>query len=123
MRFELVPHQLNEDLPLIYMWEIHSTSGELMGRYVGKAKSGANRPLKHYRRNVSNILQGKPYRKHNPSGFRRIHHALASAQAQGYEITLQFLCNVSPNENINEVEQKYIQSMKCSGEEAWQLNG
>lgn len=122
MRFQLLPHTVNEALPLIYMWEILELGEVLVGRYVGKAKAGGKRPLNHYRRNVANILSSKPYRKGNPGGYRRIHQALAKAEQNGCRISLQFLCNVAPYENINEIEQKYIRAYSCAGGEAWQLN-
>jgi hypothetical protein len=123
VRYRLVEHDLDEALPLIYMWEIHSLDGELLGRYVGKAKAGANRPFKHYRRNVLNLLRKKPYRKAKPDGYRRVHHALARAEREGLQVTLQFLCNVGSHENMDEVEQKYIREKNCVGPEPWQLNG
>ena len=123
MIFSELPHTLRVDLPLIYMWEIHDKDGKLLGRYVGKAKSGAKRPLTHYSRNVANILARKPYRKANPDGYRRIHRALADAQCHGNSITLQFLCNVLPGETIDEVEQRHIRDQNSRGEELWQLNG
>ena len=122
MRFQLLPHELSEELPLIYMWEIHETDGTLVGRYVGKAKAGAKRPLKHYKRNVANILLRKPYRKGNPTGYRRIHQALAEAERKGLQVTLQFLCNIQLHESINELEQKYIRIHNSAGSEEWQLN-
>ena len=99
MRFTLLPHALNPNSPLIYMWEIRDAKGALLGKYVGKARAGASRPLKHYKRNVTNILLNKPYRKGNPIGYRRIHRALADAERKGLEVTLQFLCNVAPSED------------------------
>ena len=123
MQFLRLPHELNESLPLIYMWEIREPGGLLVGRYIGKAKAGANRPLKHYKRNVANILASKPYRSGNPGGYRRIHHALAEAERRGLQVTLQFVCNVAPHENINEVEQRWIRMQNCLGSEEWQLNG
>ena len=94
-----------------------------MGRYVGKAKMGAGRPLKDYPRNVAKIRADRPYRISNPTGFRRIHLALAEAERTGLQITLQFLCNVAPHENINEVERMHIRQQRCLGAETWQLNG
>ena len=123
MQFRHVDHKLDESSPLIYMWEIHAADGSLFGRYVGKAKAGAHRPRTHYKRNVANILADKPYRKGNPVGYRRVHHALAEAERTGLQITLQFLCNVAPHENINDVEQLQIRLHNCAGGEAWQLNG
>lgn len=40
--FRCLAHELDESLPLIYMWEIWDYRGELVGRYVGKAKAGAS---------------------------------------------------------------------------------
>ena len=122
MRFNVLPHALNEAQPVIYVWEIRSSKGGLIGRYVGKAKAGAQRPLKHYGRNVANILSGKPYRKGKPTGYRRIHRALAEAERRGDVVTLQFLCNVAPSENINEVEQRHIREQSSRGNQVWQLN-
>lgn len=123
MNFSLIAHSLKETTALIYMWEIRTADGDLLGRYVGKAKNGASRPLTHYPLNVANLLANKPYRKGNPYGFRRIHRALAEAQVQGHRIELSFLCNVKDGENINELEQKFIRDQNSSGDEPWQLNG
>ncbi len=123
MRFRVLHHEINERRPLIYMWEIRSIEGVLLGRYIGKAKEGSGRPLKHYKQNVANILQGKPYRRGNPTGYRRIHLALAKAEREGLEITLRFLCNVGAEEDINAVEQDHIKLHKSCGDEKWQLNG
>lgn len=122
MLFLELPSTYRLDLPLIYMWEIHDGDGALLGRYVGKAKNGAKRPRTHYSRNVANILLGERYRKGNPDGYRRIHHALAEAQRQGHSITLQYLCNVMPGENINIIEQRKILEHDSHGPEPWQLN-
>lgn len=123
MRFTLLPHALNPNSPLIYMWEIHDAKGVLLGRYVGKAKAGASRPLKYYKRNVTNILLNKPYRKGSPIGYRRIHRALADAECEGLDVTLRFLRNVAPSEDNNEVERDHIRAQNSLGAEAWQLNG
>lgn len=109
--------------PLIYMWEIRDASGALTGRYVGKASAGAERPLKQYSRNVANILNGKPYRKQKPDGYRKVHQALAQAQRLGHTVQLIFLCNVSPGEDIDEVERHWIREKECQGNATWQLNG
>lgn len=122
MKFHLCPHELNVESALIYMWEIRD-GDDLVGRYVGKAKGGSKRPLKHYKRNVANILLGKPYRKGKPDGYRSIHLALAEAERRGYDVTLHFLCNVNPGENINQIEQKCILEQESRGPASWQLNG
>lgn len=123
MNFSKLADDIIETEPLIYMWEIRDSAGALVGRYVGKARTGADRPLKHYRRNVANLLAGKPYRKSKPDGYRRVHRALAEAEAKGLQITLRFLCNVGKDEDINEIEQRHIREQDSRGVEPWQLNG
>jgi hypothetical protein len=111
------------DQSLIYMWEIiSSTDGKLLGRYIGKSSKGASRPLTHYSRNVANLLAEKPYRKDNPDGFRRIHHALANAMRNGSVVKLVYLSNVAEGEDINHRERYFIASLRSSGSESWQLN-
>ena len=123
MRFVELPSAVDPGLPLIYLWEIRRPGGELVGRYVGKAKGGAGRPRRHYARNVRNVLAGRPYRKGKPAQFRRIHLALAEAERLGHHVTLAFLCNVGSHENINEIEQLHIQLQNSAGPGSWQLNG
>lgn len=123
MNFTEVIYDVDETRPLIYMWVINNNHGDLLGRYVGKAKAGAKRPRNHYSRNVANLLASKPYRKKIPDGYRKIHSALADAQKNGFLIRLYFLCNVQPNENINEIEQWHIKQQNSKGPCAWQLNG
>lgn len=95
--------------PLIYLWEIMDRDGEVCHRYVSKAFRGANRPCKHYRRNVTRLLQGLPYRKGKPEAFREIHHRMADAVRSGYTLRLSFLCNVAADENINSLERRWQQ--------------
>lgn len=121
-RHATAPFSVDPTRALIYMWVIQDKSGQVIGRYVGKAGKGAKRPLTHYRRNIDNILNGRPYRKSNPSGFRRIHRALAEAVIADHHICLFFLRNVETGENINEVERSLILKHKSSGTESWQLN-
>jgi len=122
VKFYLLPYTLNPESALIYMWEIRD-GDRLVGRYVGKAKGGAKRPLNHYKRNVANIVLGKPYRKGKPDGYRRIHRELAEAERRGYCVTLHFLCNVNSGENINQIEKECIIKQNSRGPEEWQLNG
>lgn len=108
---------------LIYMWEIISpTDGKLLGRYIGKSSKGTSRPLTHYSRNVANLLAEKPYRKDNPNGFRRIHHALANAVRNGSIVKLVYLSSIAEGEDINQRERYFIDSLRSSGSESWQLN-
>jgi hypothetical protein len=108
--------------PLIYMWEIWAEDGTLLGRYVGKASKGSTRPLTQYKRNVANILAGKPYRKGKPDAFRRVHRMLAEAMRNGHRVRLSLLKNVEPHESINQVERILIKEHNSSGGEPWRLN-
>ena len=113
---------VDQSRPLIYMWEIWAKDGTLLGRYVGKASKGSRRPLSHYKRNVTNILDGKPYRKGKPGGYRRVHRMLAEAMSNGHRVRLSLLKNVEPHESINRVERILIKEYNSSGKETWQLN-
>ena len=73
MQFVETQGEIDASLPLIYLWEIVDSNGMVCCRYVGKASRGANRPRTQYRRNVNNILAGRPYRKSKPDEFRAIH--------------------------------------------------
>ncbi len=105
MKVRLLPSDVNPTEALIYLWEI-SDRGRVIYRYVGKAKEGAGRPLADYKRNVRNLLAGRSYRK-GKKDFRTVHRRLARAVRLGRTITLRFLCNVAPTENINGVERRY----------------
>lgn len=119
---ESEPCGVDQSRPLIYMWEIWARDGTLLGRYVGKASGGSRRPLSHYKRNVMNILDGRPYRKGKPDGYRRVHRMLAGAMSSGHRVRLSLLTNVAPDESINEVERSLIKEHNSSGSEPWQLN-
>ncbi|MFO4643473.1 hypothetical protein V5H01_17755 [Vibrio cholerae] len=123
MNFDVISQGVNPDKALIYMWEIYDKTDVLIGRYVGKAKNGAKRPLKHYKRNVARLIAGKPYRKSNPNSYRVVHKALADAVDKNYVIKLYFLANINEGEDINQVEQALINQHDCKGSESWQLNG
>jgi hypothetical protein len=107
MEFVEIEGGANPEQPLIYLWEIVAADGEVLCRYVGKAAGGANRPRKHYRRNVNNLLHGRPYRKNKPTEFRSVHHRLAEALQQGHALRLSFICNIVPGQNINAVERHW----------------
>ena len=123
MNFELIKTEVDGDKALIYMWEIYDLTGVLVGRYVGKAKNGSKRPLRHYTRNVERLLSGKPYRKSKPEGYRQVHRALAAAVRAEYTIQLSFLTNVDNINSINTIESALIAEKNCKGAEDWQLNG
>jgi hypothetical protein len=122
MKFEIAAHNIDENAALIYMWEIFNPEGVLLGKYVGKAKSGSKRPYKHYKRNVKRLLAGLPYRKSNATRYRNIHIALGQAVSNDSRIRLSFICNVPTDENINDVEKYHINKQKSYGANSWQLN-
>jgi hypothetical protein len=99
--------------PLIYLWKISSAAGEVVGWYVGKAEGGAKRPTQDYVYNVNRLLQKKAYRTQGRD-YRRVHEAMADAVCAGYVISLRYLCNVSPGEDIYAVEQRYIREYGCT---------
>lgn len=109
MDFQIVDSNIDKSCPLIYLWEIQDSMGRVVYRYIGKAEKGASRPLKHYKRNVNNLLGCKPYRKNNPDGFRKVHHRLAEAGTKRETITLSFVCNVAPDQNIYEIERQWAE--------------
>jgi hypothetical protein len=104
MRFEEGQSDVDPTRPLIYLWEIVGLDGVVCCSYVGKASGGANRPRTQYRRNVHNILNGRPYRKGKPDQFRVIHRRMAQAVRAGETVRLTLVCNVAPGENINQLE-------------------
>ena len=104
MRFEERQSDVDPSQPLIYPWEIISPDGSVCCRYVGKASRGANRPRTQYRRNVNNILAGRPYRKGKPDQFRAIHRRMAQAVKVGEAMRLTLICNVPRGEDINRLE-------------------
>ncbi|VWD62335.1 hypothetical protein BCO71033_06744 [Burkholderia contaminans] len=115
MEFHFDANGTDGTRPLLYMREIHDAqTGELRGRYVGKAVRGSRRPRNHYARNVRRLLVSLPYRKGNPDGFRKVHRALAMAVLKGDRITLTLLRNVRAEEDINEAERTTIEAMGCT---------
>lgn len=123
MNFVVEASGVNPRLPLIYVWSIYSESGALVGRYVGKAKAGEERPRKHYARNVKRLLAKMPYRKKKPDGYRKIHRALADAHSANLRIVLSYECNVAGGKNLSQVELRWIDRLNTKGSEKWQLNG
>ena len=104
MKFEEVRGNVDPSQPLIYLWEIIGPDGEVCCRYVGKASRGAARPRTQYRRNVNNILAGRPYRKGKPDQFRAIHRRMAEAVRVGETMRLTLVCNVPLGQDINHLE-------------------
>jgi hypothetical protein len=104
LRFDFEPAAVDQSKPLIYLWEILDLTGVVQYRYVGKASAGAERPLRHYVRNVRNLLGGKPYRRGKPDRFRTVHIRLADAMRRGWPVRLRLLRNVRDGEDINSIE-------------------
>jgi hypothetical protein len=113
VKFDVFSCGVDETLPLIYLWQIESQSGEVTYRYVGKASGGSGRPRKHYQRNVLNLLAGKPYRKSKPEKYREVHIRLAEATKLGSNLSLYLLENVIDVSAINRVE-KAAQIQYCT---------
>lgn len=105
--FTEAPSGVDPTQPLIYLWEIRGSGGEVLARYVGNAKNGAQRPRLDYRKNVVNILAGKPYRLNKPDGFRAIHRQMADAILAGNTLRLTLLCNIPAGESIDAIEQMW----------------
>src|SRR6478672_6033741 len=104
MRFEEKRTEVDPSKALIYLWEIFGSDGSVTYRYVGKASAGASRPRTQYRRNVNNILIGRPYRKGKPDQFRAVHRRMAQAVQSGEALRLTLVCNVEPSQDINQIE-------------------
>jgi hypothetical protein len=85
----------------IYEWKIAGR-----GSYIGKYTVFSDR-CRDYRRNLSNLRAGRPYRKSNEDGFRRIHRELSDANLKGLSITLVLLENVDPSD-INRRKRELI---------------
>ncbi len=113
LKFEIVRASINLRAPIIYMWEVRDTTGGVIYRYIGKSDQGTNRPLCVYPRTVRNLLSGKPYRKSNPKGYRKVHWQLANAAYAGNPITLRFLCNVPEGIDSLALEKFLQKKYKC----------
>jgi hypothetical protein len=113
LQFEVVLASINLCAPLIYMWEVRDAAGGIIYRYIGKSDRGAYRPLRVYPRTVRNLLSGKPYRKSNPKGYRKVHWQLASAAYSGNRVRLRFLCNVPSGMNSFSLERHLQKKYNC----------
>ena len=93
---------VDQGQPGIYEWHI-----EGVGSYIGKY-GRIRRPTREYGRNVTRLLNRRPYRRANPTGFRRIHYELADAHTRRRKITLIILENVPLLIDRNRREQELI---------------
>lgn len=69
--------------------------------YIGCANS-ARRPEKAYLRNLQRMIEGRPYRKNNPDGFRLIHRRMLDAFHQGDPILIDLIRNVTIENKFSE---------------------
>ena len=100
---------VNPESPLLYRITI---SGTLF--YIGCANS-ARRPQKAYRRNLQRMIDGRPYRKNNPDGFRFVHRRMLEAVQRGEEVTIDLLRNVAK-------DAKFIEE-RAEIDKCWQKYG
>lgn len=101
----VIPDSVSLDLPGIYEWSISYADGTTR-RYVGKYTQ-RNRPTREYHANIERLLDGRPYRKASPDGFRQVHRELAKATEEGREVVLTILENAAPAD-LNQREQALI---------------
>ena len=111
LQFQFEPGDVDQQSPLIYSWAIFDPEGRVRYRYVGKSEPGAQRPLNDYARNVSNLLNGLPYRPQKPDKFRIVHKRMADAVEWSWPIVLNLIRNVHPDENILTVESEYANAL------------
>ena len=105
--FTEAPNGVDPARALIYLWEVLDPAGQMVSRYVGKAKNGAQRPRMDYRKNVNNIIAGRPYRLNKPEAFRAIHRQMANAILAGHSLRLTLLCNIPSGDSIDAIEQMW----------------
>lgn len=95
-----VPPQIKLNEPGIYEWRIDGAV------YIGKSKRLLGR-LREYPNNVRKLVEGLPYRKHRPDGFRAVHRHLHIAYKGNAAISVKVLENCEPD-CLNEREQFWI---------------
>jgi hypothetical protein len=87
---------VDPDSPLLYRITI---GGNLS--YVGCANS-ARRPQKAYKRNLQRMIDGQPYRKNKPDGFRLVHRRMFEAIQRGEDVVIDLIRNVAKNDKFIE---------------------
>jgi hypothetical protein len=80
--------------------------------YVGKAPNGSTRTWNAYIDNAFKLLNGVPYRPDLPDGFKSIHHALADAAIQGWDVLLRLVENC-PLEDIETRRRHWVTTLEC----------
>jgi hypothetical protein len=106
MEIDFQPNNVDPHSPLLYKITV---DGAIC--YIGCANS-ARRPKSAYLRNLYRMIDGKPYRKNNPDGFRSVHRHMFEAVKAGKPIVIDLLRNVSLESKFSE-EKEEIQ---------WHLN-
>ena len=112
MEFSFSADGVDEEAPLIYLWLLDYPDGT-QERYVGKAKGGSKRPKHHYRRNITRMRSGLPYRKGKPNGWRRVHLEIDACLNAGGRLTLKLVANCDIQE-INAKEAHYITALAAT---------
>jgi len=96
MNIDFRMNGVNPDLPLLYRILIRNSLC-----YIGCANS-ARRPQSAYGRNLQRMINGTPYRKNKPEGFRLIHKRMLEAVQSGEEIVIELIRNVSKKSKFSE---------------------
>lgn len=97
--------------PVIYHWQVRRPDGSTHD-YVGKAPNGSTRTWNAYVDNAFKLLNGVPYRPDLPDGFQAIHHVLAEAATEGWEVRLRLVENC-PIEEIEVRRRHWAASLEC----------
>ncbi|MCY0854061.1 hypothetical protein [Cupriavidus sp. D39] len=98
---------------LLYLWEIRSADGALIGKYLGKAQ-GHYRPLTWYGIRVVGVMAG--------AQGRTIHHALVDAAIARHKVKVTLLCNAPDKDTLAVWENHAIAAISCFGDHSSQLN-
>ena len=115
LAFREVDSDVDPSRPLIYLWEIRDSRGQLITCYVGKSSGGAARPRKTYANNIRRLRAGLGWHGGSMDGYRVIHWAMSDAMDKRHEVTLRLICNVSSDEDINVVERRERARLGCPG--------
>jgi hypothetical protein len=98
------PQEIDLGGPGIYAWHV---DGRLV--YVGKATKLRSR-IREYRNNIERIRSGRPYRRGNVDGFRRIHRELARAVEAGVSVSISVLETCEPGAALLACERFWLET-------------
>ena len=96
-----LPNECSLDRAGIYEWRIGDES-----LYVGKSSRLSSR-LREYPNNVRKLIDGQPYRKNKPNGFREVHRELRHAHDAGLRVSFTVLENCE-RQDLNARERHWI---------------